>query len=161
MAVSECGFETACRGCGAEGEMEVVAGTFDAQGMRLCEDGFATSDAKTFNTSSEVASCRMCGHTQTLSGEAPACVPRPRHLGIYDLPAWMKAAEMELQYWDRTKDCEADNALALKNLVVQAERYFRDGLAFDLYAALSCADVPAAGEVALAAAERIRKGVRP
>ena len=43
------------------GTLEVVGGSFDAQGMVLTETGFSFSDAKHLNTSDELVRCRDCG----------------------------------------------------------------------------------------------------
>jgi uncharacterized protein YbaR (Trm112 family) len=41
-------------------KLEVVSGTFHASKMWLREDGFATTDAKTFDTDKEIVYCHVC-----------------------------------------------------------------------------------------------------
>ena len=56
-------FSLTCPRCKAppdEAHLEVVSGTFNAIGMRLQEDGFATSDANQFNTDEEWVFCNAC-----------------------------------------------------------------------------------------------------
>jgi hypothetical protein len=56
-------FKTSCPRCKAELEdarLEVVGGTFRASKMWLGEDGFATTDAKTFDTNDEIVYCHAC-----------------------------------------------------------------------------------------------------
>ncbi len=43
------------------GTLEVVGGSFDAQGMILTETGFSFIDAKQLRTSDELVRCRDCG----------------------------------------------------------------------------------------------------
>lgn len=45
-----------CPACGDK--LEVVGGTFEAQGLILQKDGFCTMDADCFNTSDELVVCR-------------------------------------------------------------------------------------------------------
>jgi len=56
-------FRLTCPKCGAEPEdarLEVVYGRFRASKMWLQEDGFATMDAKTFDTDEETVYCHAC-----------------------------------------------------------------------------------------------------
>ncbi|CAB1129578.1 protein of unknown function [Candidatus Hydrogenisulfobacillus filiaventi] len=43
-------YATTCPRCGAEDQLEVVAGCFTATGMPLCPDGFAFVDARQIHT---------------------------------------------------------------------------------------------------------------
>jgi uncharacterized protein YbaR (Trm112 family) len=56
-------FRLTCPKCGSPydvAKLEVVAGTFRASKMWLREDGFATMDAKTFDTDEETVYCHVC-----------------------------------------------------------------------------------------------------
>ncbi len=70
------GYPTWCRECGIDGRLSVVSGTFEAMGMRLGEDGFATADASQFDTDNEIVECGACGAQFPLSGYG-RCVSQP------------------------------------------------------------------------------------
>lgn len=56
-------FRLICPKCGVEPEdakLEVVSGSFRASKMWLQEDGFATTDAKSFDTDEETVYCHAC-----------------------------------------------------------------------------------------------------
>ena len=56
-------FNLTCPRCGAKEEdarLAVISGTFRATKMYLCEDGFATADAKQFDTDNEKVYCHVC-----------------------------------------------------------------------------------------------------
>jgi len=50
-----------CPGCGAEGDLYVVAGIFSGR-IPLGRDGFAFVDAEWLDTEDEVVECGACGH---------------------------------------------------------------------------------------------------
>ena len=50
-----------CPGCGAEGDLYVVAGSFTGR-IPLGRDGFAFVDAEWVDTEDEVVECGTCGH---------------------------------------------------------------------------------------------------
>lgn len=57
-------FRLTCPRCGAQPDkamLEVVSGMFRASKMWLRENGFATVDAKTFDTEGEIVWCAACG----------------------------------------------------------------------------------------------------
>jgi len=58
-------FETKCIKCGEE-SLHVIAGTFTARGMTVTRDGFATTDAREFDTDNEMVSCTECKTLQRL-----------------------------------------------------------------------------------------------
>lgn len=76
-------FRLTCPKCGAgpdEARLEVVSGMFRASKMWLREDGFATMDAKSFDTDDEAVLCHACGRFFSLgdcvdSGPAPSFEP--------------------------------------------------------------------------------------
>lgn len=59
-------YRTTCPGCGEDGYLEVVAGSFSAMGMALEEEGFSFCDAKQVDTEDEVVGCQRCGWTGNL-----------------------------------------------------------------------------------------------
>lgn len=68
-------FNLTCPRCKAEPDaalLEVVSGTFSASGLLLSRDGFATMDARRFDTSDEKVACRACGDRDISLGE---CLP--------------------------------------------------------------------------------------
>lgn len=77
-------FRLTCPRCGAEPDdarLKVVSGTFQAEGMLLQEDGFATMDARQFNTDHEMVRCSECeavfplGECLEENGPAPSFEP--------------------------------------------------------------------------------------
>ena len=53
-------FITKCPRCNDEDQLEVTSGIFMANGLRLCSDGFAFSEARGIDTEDEVVTCREC-----------------------------------------------------------------------------------------------------
>lgn len=49
-----------------KGDLEVVGGSFEAEGLILQRDGFCTIDAKAFNTSDELVRCVGCNKAYAL-----------------------------------------------------------------------------------------------
>lgn len=62
-------FKLSCPRCKAEPDdarLEVISGVFNARAMYLQEDGFATMDAKQFDTDEEKVYCHACEQTMSL-----------------------------------------------------------------------------------------------
>jgi hypothetical protein len=53
-------WSTSCPYCGADDQLSVVSGTFEAMGMPLSADGFSTADAQSFNTDEVQIACGAC-----------------------------------------------------------------------------------------------------
>lgn len=150
------GYATKCGKCGGEDCMEVAGGTFQAEGMRLSEDGFSTCDANTFNTSDEYARCRGCGHVQGLYGERIRKIGKPRNPGIADLPEWIGLAKENLKAWDGNGVSDRYTTRNLRTRVDEAVVFLSGaGLAYVLAQALSEEDIPNAGEIAGRVAKRM------
>lgn len=106
-------FRTTCPKCGAQSEdakLEVVSGRFRASKMWLQEDGFATIDAKTFDTDEETVYCHSCerwfslGDCFTDNGPAPSFKP----FSGFD---W---TELATRFGVDIKDDQAEDAVKLR-----------------------------------------------
>lgn len=56
-------FTTSCPFCGANDQLSVVGGTFQAMGISIAHDGFAFADAQTMQTEDEMVQCEACSRT--------------------------------------------------------------------------------------------------
>jgi hypothetical protein len=112
-------FDTSCPYCHVDGRLRVIH--FEANtDIRLCADGFATTDAKYFNTAEEVVHCEACGVDFPLSevcnNESDAPAEEAVQRGIEEIPciqiaakdwlakrdvkAWVNSPEMKVpQLW--------------------------------------------------------------
>lgn len=73
-------FRLTCPKCGAKPDkamLEVMSGTFRAAKMWLREDGFATMDAKSFDTDEETVYCHSCERRFSLGDCAEENGPAP------------------------------------------------------------------------------------
>lgn len=60
-------YETKCPSCGDANQLEVIGGSFSAQGMYLSEDGFSFTDADQVDTEEETVRCSSCGKMFSLA----------------------------------------------------------------------------------------------